>query len=213
MQESGKDNIIIGQAAVYRVASELLLRGHLTSFPSVDLGFDLSINNSIRIQVKSTGLRSNSVCPEGGYWFRFRKASNPHTVTKSMRYPEGPRVFSKDCDFVILVGRGEWRFWIIPAVELDNVQSLLLQTGKWPDVSPEKIAQAQKMHDDGLFQQEIGDKLGMSQMTVSRILRGRVRGEDRYKSQKIMKYENQWELLDGYIETIQEVESILKREQ
>jgi len=109
-----------GQAAVYRVASELLLREIPVALPVVDdRGVDIIALPSVRIQVKSAYLRHHHrVYPQGAYWFKFVQGpivSGNHTIKR-----RGPRRFSAQCDFVVLVGIDQGRFWIVPAYVLDG---------------------------------------------------------------------------------------------
>lgn len=109
-----------GQAAVLRVASELMFRNIAVAFPACDdSGVDLIALPNVRIQVKSTYLRHNHrVYPQGAYWFSFRRApivSGNHKIVV-----RGTRKFSEFCEFVILVGIDQGRFWIVPAAKLDH---------------------------------------------------------------------------------------------
>jgi len=114
------NSVLQGQAAVYRVAAELMFRGVRVAMPCCDdRGVDLIALPSVRVQVKSTYLRHHHrVYPQGAYWFKFTHGpvvSGNHTIRK-----RGVRQFSAECDFVVLVGIDQGRFWIVPAVILDG---------------------------------------------------------------------------------------------
>lgn len=112
-------NLLQGQAGVWRVAAELALRGLHPLFPGVDYGYDLMVEPNIRVQVKAARLRLNSkVYTQGAYWFKFWQApivSGNNTIRR-----RGPQVFSEKCDFVILHGVDQNRYWIVPAQILDG---------------------------------------------------------------------------------------------
>jgi hypothetical protein len=116
----GISSTMQGQAAVYRVASELMFREIPVALPVADdRGVDIIALPSIRIQVKSAYLRHHHrVYPQGAYWFKFVQGpivSGNHTIKK-----RGPRQFSAQCDFVVLMGIDQGRFWIVPAHILDG---------------------------------------------------------------------------------------------
>lgn len=113
-------SVMQGQAAVYRVASELMLRGWPVAVPCVDdRGVDLVVLPSVRVQVKSAYLRHHHrVYPQGAYWFKF--VQGPIVTGGNTIRKRGPRQFSAECDFVILVGIDQGRFWIVPAPLLDG---------------------------------------------------------------------------------------------
>ncbi len=202
----GKQNRLQGKAAEYRVASELLLRGLHTHFPSIEEGYDIMVGGGIRVQVKSTNLRHNSVTPNGAYWFRFRKVSNYRTNSCSIKWKNHPREFSKECDFVVLVGVTQWRFWIIPAAELDNLQCVMLRDPVLNDSQADEVA---KLHSEGLNTVEISNKLGVSQFIVSRTLRGQANPNEQFMSQKLMQYENSWNLIVGCLGSLREADAAL----
>jgi hypothetical protein len=121
----GKSNIFFGQSAVYRVASELLLRGCNVYFPSVDIGADLIIDNGARIQVKSTRLVIRTKRIQSTYIFqlhgyRLKGEGTQKTWKKKSNH------FSEKCDFVVLYGQTEQRFWIVPAILLDGKSHIVI---------------------------------------------------------------------------------------
>lgn len=102
------------------MASELIYRGVNVAFPAVDdAGVDLIAMPNVRVQVKSAYLRQHHrVYPKGAYWFKFVQGpivTGNHTIRK-----RGPRIFSYQCEFIVLVGIDEGRFWIVPARVLDG---------------------------------------------------------------------------------------------
>jgi len=113
-------NLLQGQAGVYRIASLLCMRGLNPYFPAVDVGADLIVD-SCKIQVKCAHLRLNSVYPNGAYWF---KLSFP-TVKQGKRVWKN-RAFSDSCDFVVFWGIEHDKFWIVPSSKLDTKQCLTL---------------------------------------------------------------------------------------
>lgn len=116
---------LVGQAGVWQVASQLALRGLNPHFPGVDFGYDLMVENGIRIQVKAASLRHNArVYPEGAYWFKFWQ-SNILSGNNNVRI-RGARDYSKVSDFLVLWGVTENRFWIVPSSLLAQTQSVVI---------------------------------------------------------------------------------------
>jgi len=107
-----------GQAGVWAAATQLALRGYVPFFPGVDFGYDILLDNGLRLQVKtarlfsSAGLRMRH--PEGAYGFDTRSCK-PDSNGKLKRQR---RDYSKVADFFVLWGIDENRFWIVPCSEL-----------------------------------------------------------------------------------------------
>jgi len=104
MKKSIPHGMLIGEAGVHRVASELLKRGIQVYFPAIDNGIDLFANR-IALQVK-TASRSKT----GQYAFNF----------KSWRREDGKPRYQKmnlhnDVRFVVLWGLDEDLLWVVPA--------------------------------------------------------------------------------------------------
>ena len=107
LQITYKGRMMIGQAGVYRVMSELLLRGHVPSVPCVDTGVDIALDNGLRMQVKSVTMRPHPGYPEGAYCFSVKE--NNHGSKK--------RDWTKVVDFLVYWGINENRFFVIPAAD------------------------------------------------------------------------------------------------
>lgn len=108
---------LIGQAGVWEVASQLALRGMYPLFPGIDKGYDLVLENGLRIQVKTATLKIY-----GGdkrylaYCFDCRgKKWNPEL--KQVR-PSGHKDYATRADYYVLWGVDENRFWVIPTSEV-----------------------------------------------------------------------------------------------
>jgi hypothetical protein len=191
-------NLLQGQAGVYRVASELMLRGFNPCFPAVDDGVDLFIDEGIRIQVKAAHLRLNSVFPEGAYWYKMHQSarvSGNHTIRKSRA-----RKYSDFCDFVVLWGIEGNHFWIAPSAAFDGVHCVALNPTlpAWHDldVNGLRVRQEQgKTHD------EIADEFGVSRKTVSRRLKGLyVRPSPKRMVTSIVRTGlNRWDLIEAHL--------------
>jgi hypothetical protein len=115
MPRGGTQYRLIGQAGVYAAASQLMLAGHNVLFPSVDNGYDLLIENGLRIQVKAASLifQSSPMYKEGVYAFDLRRSCyDPNTANhqSTQKY----RTYTDVADFFVLWGIDEGRFWIIP---------------------------------------------------------------------------------------------------
>lgn len=118
--------VIQGQAGVYRVASELMIRGFAPCIPTADThGVDLILESGIRVQVKSACLTTSGNWTKALYRFSLGKVSYS-TATK--HFSNNTRKHSENCDLVILWGVDEHKFWIVPAYILDGKFSVALGT-------------------------------------------------------------------------------------
>lgn len=184
--------LLVGQAGVWRVAAQLALLGVNPAFPGVDHGYDLSAEGVCRIQVKSAKLRANSVYPKGAYWFKFWQANTLSGSTNIKR--RGARDYSKCSDIVVLWGRDEDRFWVFPSKMLSQTQCLTV--GPKGFYQRDEFSEAKKLAAEGLTQQEIGERLGITQAAVSYQLRGgRSRKPAQTLSAKAREHEGRWDLI------------------
>ena len=124
-QQSGINRILFGQSAVHRVASEFMLRGYNVYFPSVDIGADIILDNGIRVQVKATRLVIRASRTTGSYIFQLH-GYRLNSSTEGKRWRKKSRHFSRKCDFVVLYGQTEQKFWIVPAMFLDGKSHVML---------------------------------------------------------------------------------------
>ena len=197
-----------GQAAVLRVASELLFRGVRVALPCVDdHGVDLYAG-SVRVQVKSAYLRFNKQYPQGAYWVKLTHGAivtGNNTIKK-----RGGRQFSHQCDFVVFMGVDQQRFWIVPAAMLDRSTLVTLSLGPEGFYKREAFDAAKQLRAQGLTQQEIGDRLGISQVAVSYQLRGgRETLPKRTMSGQVRELENRWDLITGALATLREANDVV----
>lgn len=178
-----------GQVGVYRVISELLVRGHAPFLPVVDVGVDLLLATGTRLQVKTT----QRPCQRGrlaGMWM--------FTLTKTRRIaggeivPGAARVFGGEVDFVVLHAVHGHRFWIVPAHVLDHRKTLLFSENKqWKDIDVDAVRHrlaAREMIED------IAAELKVSIRTLRRRLEGTL-AETKRNYADILQYENRWDLL------------------
>lgn len=108
-----------GMAGVYAVAEQLCMRGHTPLFPSVDFGFDLALDNGLKIQVKFGRLRfSHPAYKSGAYVVDTRKGVT--IVNQRITHKKRPYPYEQVADFVIFFGMDERRFFVIPASEYDG---------------------------------------------------------------------------------------------
>lgn len=115
-KNAGSETLLLGQAGVWAVSIQLILRGMVPSFPSVDRGFDIILDTGLRLQVKTGILRSYSKGRYLGYCFDCRgKKWNPEL--KQVR-PSGHKDYARRADFYVLWGVDENRFWIMPTAEV-----------------------------------------------------------------------------------------------
>lgn len=110
-----------GQAAVYQVASQLALRGHVVMFPMLDVGYDLQLENGLRLQVKSSTIRWTKGVnyPYGAYAFGVRRGAWDSAEKKYKK--STLRSYSEIADFFVLWGIDENRFWILSTQDKRSV--------------------------------------------------------------------------------------------
>jgi len=187
---------IIGKAAEYRIASELILRGIAPCFPAVDDGVDLTTSSGIRLQIKATSCTFSS------------GAASFTLCARKKDGKSGWRKFSSECDFLVLWHIPTNRFWVAPSALFDGYTRCVVGTqtrrAKW---TTETRQEALRLKADGLSQNEIAAKLGqgLSRFNVRHMLsnenyakrlsgRGRA-GESITLAEQVERYENCWNLL------------------
>lgn len=195
-----------GQAGVFRVASELLLRGFNPQFPAVDCGADLVVDGGIRLQVKSGHLRYNSnIYPQGAYWFKLTKGPTVHG-NHGIR-PRTPRVFSVESDFVIFWGIEQHRFWVVPSALLDDKSLIVLgpEIG-WAEVN---MDEAQELRNQGKTIREIAQHFDVNEKTIARRLEGKYvqPADSRALTYKVRECEGRWDAIRACVDTLTEAQS------
>lgn len=173
-----------GQAAVWQVACQLALRGHNPLFPGVDYGYDLKLENGLRLQVKSSRLKFfHPAYSEGVYSFDWRQLKN-----KTRSYVD----YSKVADYFVLWGVDENRFWIFPCAQKQKALWLPKIAGPaWID--PKEV---RTLYKGGMTQLEIADKFKTSQANISRTLRRTSQWNDATSCRYLREMESRWDLLD-----------------
>lgn len=199
---------LTGQAGVWRVASELALRGWTPHFPGVDFGYDLTIDHGTRIQVKSTQLKSYCGFKGPIYAFGLTDARPNRRVSPEalrQRYVKRMRCYSERCDFVVLHGVTENRYWIVPAVQLDGAFGIYVtaeHVETCNELTNEDAEQVKVMLASGMKQSEVAEHFGVQQMTISRISRGVLCKPSRNRARNVRKLENRWDLIEDFIRTV-----------
>jgi hypothetical protein len=191
-----------GQAGVYAVASQLLLRGITPCFPSVDIGTDIITIAGTKLQVKSCHAH---IHPKwyGGFQFY------PFTFGKHVKLSKGQRIenyhiFSEICDFVVLWGIEQSRYWIVPAHLLDGKSGCTLgPESAFCAADIEIVKQARKA---GMTYRAISAKHNLSLATTHRLDNSDYEANF---SSKVREYENHWDLISSYEGTLQEAENII----
>jgi hypothetical protein len=112
---------LTGQAGVWAVAAQLAVRGHVPLFPGVDYGYDIMLDNGIRLQVKSAHLSQNignvrKRYPGGVYHFNTTVAK----IGEDGQQRRVVRDYSTVADFFVLWGIDEDRFWVVPTGQPKN---------------------------------------------------------------------------------------------
>jgi len=179
--------MMIGQAMVYRVAAELLLRGHVPYIPSVDSGVDILLDNGLRIQVKARSLQAHPAYPEGCYGFSTKENS------RKGKWGLRKRDWSKICDFIIYVGIDEMRYFVVPSTRHNESFWIRPKGLTRTCVSVEAM---KTMRAKGMTYQAIAEELGITDMTVIRNLRKPSKLNSPGGNRHLASFEDQWSLLD-----------------
>ena len=108
------------------------------------------------------------------------------------------------------MGIDQARFWIVPAALLDRTTLVTLNLGPEGFHKRDDFIDAHKLHEQGLTQQEIADRLGITQVAVSYQLGGgRKRKPKKTMSSQVRELENRWDLITGALATLREANSIV----
>lgn len=192
-----------GQAGVWSVAAQVAMRGHVPCFPGVDYGFDIVLDNGLRLQVKSSRLKYHPAYPDGAYAFSFRQSYM--ALSKNRIRDRSNRDYSKVSDFFVLWGVDENRFWVIPCSH--GKRSIwfgrAVHSTPWLDVD-----KMREMRDAGMTQEQIAQALGTNQAVVSRNLRKTAHLYDEFSQRRLKMFENRWDLLDLNGATAKLVDSV-----
>lgn len=134
------------------------------------------------------------------YWFKL-KANPVAKNTREIRRRDDI-IYSDICDFAVLYGITEQRFWIVPAMELDHCRLLYISSYGAPfthHVTPEQV---RELTEQGMTPKEIGAKLGCHPLSVSRFLRGVVPSDSRIRARRVRQYEGRWDQLEDFASVV-----------
>lgn len=193
-----------GQAGVWQVASQLALRGHIPLFPGVDYGYDLKLENGLRLQIKSSRLKFfHRNYPEGVYSVDFRQYR--YSAKEKLVKERVASDYSQVADFFVIWGIDENRFWIIPITAgYQRAMWLPKKDGK-PWLDPERVKQLQAA---GMTHTEIAEEIGTSRTNITRALRRTSDWNDAKSSRRNREFEDAWHLLDANAVAKDLVESV-----
>ncbi len=199
LKRASVSTVAQGQAGVYQVLAELILRGFRPYLPASDMGVDILLEQGVRIQVKTTMRGStHHRFPEGTFLFSLapaRRVGKDNTV-KIMP----ARVFSESCDFLVLWAIEAQRFWIVPAPVLDHRHTATISGRRqWRDFDS---AQVDTLKAQGMTIAEIATHLGVAPRTVTR--RQTTFQELKRKDANLQSYENRWDLITEAVATMTE---------
>ena len=191
-----KEQHLLGQAGVFRVAAELMFRGLHVLIPAVDVGVDLYIEGGTRIQVKT----SRFVYPNGKVQFRL---STGYNTTSTGRVKLGARIFSDYCDFVVLFNATLNRFWIVPAELLNGMKSCSAGGGKVTLLSSSDRDTILSRRENGETWASIADSYGVSMGSIRQIVGSPCYGQRstrlrRSVSEIINQHEDNWVLIESH---------------
>lgn len=202
--QSSISTVAQGQAGVYQVLAELILRGFRPYTPAADIGVDILLEQGVRIQVKTTMRAStHHRLREGSFLFTLAPARQvgPNNTVKVIP----ARKFSAVCDFVVLWAIEPDRFWIVPAVVLDHRHTAMISpVRQWRDFDS---AQVDTLKAQGMTIAEIARQLGVAPRTVTR--RQSTFQTLKRKDANFQSYENRWDLITGALATLSEANAVV----
>ncbi len=205
-----------GQAGVLRVASELILRGHLPFFPAYDgKGVDIIVDGTVRIQVKTTLRETEEKKYSGRTW----AAGHVMFSLSKTQYAKGrlktvSRQFVDECDLLILWAIEPDRFWIVPSHVVNGRHSFNIgPVQRMQEFDTEK---AKTLRDQGWTFRAIGELLGVSQDTVKQRFYRSPNDMKRKRftpSIEFRKCEGRWDLIDEYVNLNREANRLVESRQ
>lgn len=184
-----------GQAGVYAVAAQLLLRGVNPSFPAVDRGADIITDWGTRIQVKS-GHRRPTIY---GGSYHFCLDSGVTMYTGGDGYKKGKRQhsrkFDEECDFFAMWGIDDNRFWVIPSPVLNGRTVAIMVGASAPFLYLDRDALKADFQ-RGMSRYALADKYRIARQTVVRIISGNdPMAKNTEFCKLLLSHENRWELI------------------
>ena len=194
-------NLKTGQAGVYRVVAELLLRGFNAAIPIVDTGCDLIVEGLVRVQVKSGHLREHPGYPNGVYMFDFRQS--PIVTGKNNIRKRGVRAYANDVEFLVLWGIEQGRFWIVPAERVAG--RTLISVGpetQWHKINNQRVL---SLKESGKTLNQIASELEVSRETIKRRMRGK-HAIPKYPTFEVRECEGRWDFIEAYLRTAREID-------
>ncbi len=200
-----------GQAGVYATAAQLLLRGYVPCFPSVDYGFDLALENGLKIQVKSARLRmSHPSYPEGHYRLEVREGFKLNAKRGVMNHlvRREPRNWKGVADFFVFWCIDENRFFIVPREDFHFKVCFVMPKHIVGRAVP--LDQIMRLRGAGLTYKQIAEQLGVHKETIYR----RVKHPEKYGTgdavAHLLKFEDRWDLFDVNAATEELIESAVE---
>ena len=204
MENNRLRDMYVGQAGVHRVIAELILRHHDPCVPAIDYGYDIVLGKSdVRIQVKTATLTTKKYT---GTCYIFRtNGTVSEAITHKRRQVK--RKWSDVCDFVILHGLTENRYWIVPAREFDHSKGFFVSGNdrKHRDLTDREDAPAMRdLLNNGKTVEEVAALYGVGVGIVYRVRRGEKISPAgvREHARNIRKLENRWDLIEDFIRTV-----------
>lgn len=191
-----KGQHLIGQAGVFRVASELMFRGVHILTPAVDMGADLYTEGGIRIQVKT----SRYITPTGKSSFRLTRGYRVDSIGATSTLPASD--YSRACDFIILYNAVSSQFWIVPSPLLDGMKACSAGHGTQTIFKPEERDIIMGLKDDGWSWDRLAEKYRVSPGALRQIVRNPSYGQHQSgRSIKVVvgiinEYEDRWDVIE-----------------
>lgn len=177
---------LVGQGGVWAVCAQLAFKGLNPCFPGVDYGFDIMLDNGVRLQVKTAGLYMNHPAyPSGAYRFSTREQ---YFVRRGQLSKGRPRRDWKSLiDFFVFYGVDENRFFIVPVAEMFQG---CVYIRRYREAEYALRDKCRSLREKGWGNTQIAYELGIQPKWVPWLIK------PSKKTDKFLSYENRWDLLD-----------------
>jgi hypothetical protein len=191
-----KQSELTGKAGEHAVATQLLLRGVITLWPSVDRGSDLYTENGCRIQVRCAHLYHHKKY-QPRYFFPLPKTRRiPNSDKTTILVVRKP--FVEVCDFVIFWGIEQNRFWVVPAALVDESTGIELGT----EIGSRFVGSIKDMREMislGYTRGKVAKHYGIHRTSLQLFLDSGKDSVDETVVSKIRACEGRWELITEFV--------------
>lgn len=186
------ENLVVGEIGETRVLAKLLELGHIPYRPVVDdHGVDFMLSTGLKLQVKTARLTKRAHQNHMTYSYTLG-------IVNTTRNRRGRvlrrKLYSEECDVLILHGLDENRFWICPAYLVDGRACLELGPRSW-----RTAGEVREQLDLGIGVLQTAAELQISRTTVWRRKHGDIAKGGFVRAVRLC--EDKWEFLISARET------------